>query len=103
MHMNPVEIFYGTGDKVIVTFSARTPLSEDRLIGWNLILKTHYKILIAFTDTNCTWYTDPHWENTINKALNPYNSVDVAIGSSMGGWGVLYYKDLLKTNRIRAF
>ena len=101
--INPVKILQGNGDKIIVAFTGRTPeQDENTKAEWSNILREHYKVLISFNDSSCKWYTDDHWPNTISETLAPYTKVDVAIGVSMGGWAVIFFKDLLKTDRIRA-
>ena len=99
-----VEHHKGTGDKIIVTFNGRDPnYTGDKPLEWANLLKDHYKHLIAFHDTEWKWYISDNCKDTITRELEPFDTVDLGLGLSMGGWGVLYHQDLLKTNRIRAF
>ena len=99
-----VEHHKGTGDKTIVAFNGRDPnYTGERYLEWANTLRDYYKDFIAFHDTEWKWYISDNCKETISRELSKFDKVDLGVGLSMGGWGVLHHQDLIKADRIVAF
>lgn len=99
-----VEHHTGNGNLTIVAFNGRDPnYTGERPLEWVNILKDYYRDLIAFHDTEWKWYISDNCKDTISKKLSKFKGIDLAVGLSMGGWGVLHHQDVINANRTVAF
>lgn len=91
----------GDGDKNILIFGSRNPKFniDNPTTEFLQSLKNNFKNYFYIYDINHSWFL----HDDIYKTINTLPKIDIAIGASMGGFGILYHQQILKSSKYIAF
>ncbi len=58
---------------------------------------------VRFHDKGSKWYMEDHWPQQIADAVKEHGNPILSFGSSMGGWGALYFQPIIQAKCVLAF